>query len=69
MPWISRREYEAMVARQEYLVDRLAERRDQVRDLRRAIHKLRSDVGRAVNDAVREAHRPLLTDKQQRPPS
>jgi hypothetical protein len=66
MPWVSRSEYHYLCARAEkadLYFDRMVKiteahdaRRQQVRHLRKTIHRLRSDVGAAVNIAVREAH-------------
>lgn len=55
MPWISRRDYEAMIRRNDELVDKLAVRREQLRDLRRAVHRLAHEQSRVANELRREA--------------
>lgn len=69
MPWVSRdtlrwyRERDDLAHQRALELrevrEREAARRAQVRHLRKTIHRLRADVGRAVNIAVREAHVPL----------
>jgi DNA-binding cell septation regulator SpoVG len=54
-----------LMERNDELAVMLDDRRAQVRDLRRAIHRLRSEVGAAVNTAVREAHAPPSTRKDE----
>lgn len=63
MPWVSRRDYDYLMhtigvleKQNRRLARSVDDRTEQVRELRRSIHRLRSEVGAAVNIAVRQAH-------------
>lgn len=54
--WVRRDKYLALKAENCELRLRLIVRKEQVSDLRKAVHRMRSIVGGAVREAVAEAH-------------